>query len=121
MSTRYVIVDKGIVVNSILWDGREAYPVAKGTTAIEAPPEVSIGWTLVGKTWVRPDDANEEPDAPSVPDQRQLAYTQEADPLFFKVQRGEATHEEWLAKVEEIRSRFPYDEAETLRTVKKPS
>ena len=28
--------------------------------------------------------------------------------LFFKAQRGEATMEEWEAKVAEIRSRYPY-------------
>jgi hypothetical protein len=30
-------------------------------------------------------------------------YRQESDPLFFKYQRGEATKEEWLAKVAEIK------------------
>ena len=39
---------------------------------------------------------------------RASAYTTEADPLFFKAQRGEATMEEWEAKVAEIRSRYPY-------------
>jgi len=39
---------------------------------------------------------------------RAAAYTTEADPLFFKAQRGEATIEEWQAKVAEIRSRYPY-------------
>ena len=39
---------------------------------------------------------------------RQAAYTQEADPLFFKYQRGEATEQEWLDKVAEIRIRYPY-------------
>jgi hypothetical protein len=39
---------------------------------------------------------------------RAQAYAQESDPIFFKWQRGEATEEEYLAKVEEIRSRFPY-------------
>lgn len=38
---------------------------------------------------------------------RATAYSVEADPLFFKSQRGEATHEEWLAKVTEIRARYP--------------
>ena len=38
---------------------------------------------------------------------RATAYTIEADPLFFKSQRGEATHEEWLAKVSEIKTRYP--------------
>lgn len=31
-----------------------------------------------------------------------------ADPLFFKWQAGEGTEAEWLAKREEIRTRFPY-------------
>jgi hypothetical protein len=39
---------------------------------------------------------------------RQAAYIQEADPLFFKWQAGESTEAEWLAKREEIRARFPY-------------
>lgn len=36
---------------------------------------------------------------------RAEAYRVESDPLFFKAQRGEATMEEWLAKVEEIKVR----------------
>ena len=38
---------------------------------------------------------------------RRAAYITEADPLFFKAQRGEATMEEWQAKVQEIKARFP--------------
>ena len=38
---------------------------------------------------------------------RAAAYREESDPLFFKAERGEATREEWLAKVEEIRNRYP--------------
>ena len=36
------------------------------------------------------------------------AYRTEADPLFFQYQAGEVTKEEWLAKREEIRARYPY-------------
>jgi hypothetical protein len=43
--------------------------------------------------------------------QRRNAYTQEADPLFFSYQRGEATEQDWLDAVESIRTRFPYPEA----------
>lgn len=39
------------------------------------------------------------------------AYKEEADPLAFKMLRGEITKEEWEAKIEEIRNRFPYPEA----------
>lgn len=42
---------------------------------------------------------------------RQAAYAAEADPLFFKYQRGEATQEEWLTKINDIKARFPYSEA----------
>jgi len=38
---------------------------------------------------------------------RRAAYISESDPLFFKAQRGEATMEDWQAKVAEIRDRFP--------------
>jgi hypothetical protein len=38
---------------------------------------------------------------------RRAAYIAEADPLFFKAQRGEATMEEWQAKVADIKTRFP--------------
>ncbi len=40
--------------------------------------------------------------------QRAAAYTVEADPLFFKAQRGEVNMDDWTAKVEEIRQRYPY-------------
>ena len=43
--------------------------------------------------------------------QRAAAYAAEADPLFFKAQRGEATIEEWQLKVAEIRSLYPYPES----------
>ncbi len=38
---------------------------------------------------------------------RRNAYIAEADALFFKAQRGEATMQEWQAKVTEIKNRFP--------------
>jgi len=38
--------------------------------------------------------------------QKRNTFAEEADPLFFKAQRGEATMDEWLAKVAEIKARF---------------
>ena len=46
-------------------------------------------------------------DARLIDQQRQSAYQTESDPLFFKYQRGEATEQEWLDKVAEIKARFP--------------
>jgi len=40
-------------------------------------------------------------------DRRKEAYREEADPLYFKWQRGEATQQDWLSKVAEIKERFP--------------
>jgi hypothetical protein len=38
---------------------------------------------------------------------RHNAYVAEADPLFFKAQRGEGTMADWEAKVAEIKARYP--------------
>ena len=39
---------------------------------------------------------------------RAAAYAVEADPLFFKWQRGEGDEQAWLDAVADIRVRFPY-------------
>lgn len=38
---------------------------------------------------------------------RRAAYTNEADQLYFKAQRGECLTQLWLDKVDEIRLRYP--------------
>jgi hypothetical protein len=38
---------------------------------------------------------------------RKAAYAAEADPLFFKAQRGEVEQQAWLDKIAEIKQRFP--------------
>ena len=38
---------------------------------------------------------------------RQAAYSLESDPIMAQYLRGEATKEDWLAKIEEIKARFP--------------
>lgn len=44
--------------------------------------------------------------AEQVRQQRQAAYEQEADPLYFQWQRGEATQQEWLDKIADIKRRY---------------
>lgn len=39
---------------------------------------------------------------------RKAAYREESDPIFFDYQRGEATEEEWLNAIQDIKSRYPY-------------
>lgn len=43
----------------------------------------------------------------AVDQERQMAYSSEADPLYFKWKRGEATEQDWLNKISEIKQRFP--------------
>ncbi|SDX74089.1 hypothetical protein [Roseicitreum antarcticum] len=43
---------------------------------------------------------------------RRAAFQTEADPLIGKVLRGEVSKDEYAARVEEIRARFPYPEEE---------
>ena len=86
-------------------------------------------WSLIGDSydgldWIGPGDkpSQEELDAAwpqvqyeqqraAIEAQRRNAYTQEADPLFFSYQRGEATEQEWLDAVQDIKDRFPYPAA----------
>jgi len=52
------------------------------------------------------------PDTPPTRDEqeaaRRAAYVLDADPIYFMSQRGEATEAEWLAKIAEIKARYPY-------------
>lgn len=46
----------------------------------------------------------------SIDELRQAAYAREADPLGMQVLRGELDKSEWLAKINEIKRRYPKDE-----------
>jgi hypothetical protein len=83
----------------------------------QEPPPLSGGQRarFVDGAWVivEPEPVPEpEPERPPTREQieqmRRGAYTEEADPMFFMAQRGEATVEEWMAKVAEIKARYPY-------------
>lgn len=63
-----------------------------------------------GDQWVYVFSPPPDPLPPIEPDNtelRKIAYQNEADPIFFKWQRGEATQQDWLAKIEEIKQRYP--------------
>jgi hypothetical protein len=69
-----------------------------------------------GKQTIRPYTPEEIAAATALPpksiqqEARRAAYVAEADPLFFKAQRGEVAFEEWEDKVAEIKARYPYPE-----------
>jgi hypothetical protein len=81
----------------------------------EAPPQQEGHYAVMKNGWVLV--AGEKPPEPVADttglfaaqqiQNRAKAYAVESDPLFFKAQRGEATQEEWLAKIAEIKQRFP--------------
>lgn len=59
--------------------------------------------------WLSEGNTPEPAEPTPIPDyeaQRRVLYQAEADPLFFKWHRGEATQAEWLAKVAEIKARY---------------
>ena len=39
---------------------------------------------------------------------RRRAYIREADPMYFKVQRGEIPQADYDSKIAEIRAKYPY-------------
>lgn len=60
--------------------------------------------------WIAEGNTPEPADPPPAPDysaMRKAAYAAEADPLFFMAQRGQATEQDWLDKVAEIKARWP--------------
>jgi hypothetical protein len=102
MVSSYGVIEDGVVVNAVLAEA----DFAAGQGWVLLPDGVGPNWLYDGLTFSEP--------LPVVPTQqeqsdlRAAAYNTEADPLFFKAQRGEATLEEWQAKVAEIKARFPY-------------
>ena len=62
-----------------------------------------LEWLKAGNT----QEAATPAPGPDIEALRRVAYQVEADPLFFKAQRGEATQADWLEKIEEIKARFP--------------
>lgn len=89
---------------------RKAYPNAvsidDGTGAFdENGNKIQIDQALVDTAAII---VSQEQARKRAENERSKAYLSEADPLFFKAQRGEATQSDWLAKIDEIRQRFPY-------------
>ena len=99
------------VANIIIVDNL-SFPVSEGylieDTSSEANGYAQAGGKYIGGKFFAPVPSNAEQEAA-----RKLAYTAEADPLFFMSQRGEATTAEWEAKVAEIKARYPYSEEQT--------
>ena len=68
----------------------------------ETNPEY-LAWLAEGNT-PQPADPPPAPDHAAL---RRAAYVAESDPIFFMAQRGEATQQQWLDKIAEIKARWP--------------
>jgi len=84
--------------------------------AIDAPaPSIHEGqrakwdgaWVFEDIPQPEPEPEPPEPEPIPAEELRKMAYREESDPLFFRAQRGEATEQEWLDKVAEIKARYP--------------
>lgn len=62
---------------------------------------------FMGKTQTEVDEEKRAQAVEACRLNRLEAYRNESDPLHMKWQRGEATQQEWLDKIEEIKARFP--------------
>jgi hypothetical protein len=102
----------GVYVNEV--DVDPMGPIPQPSTDV-APPQTTgtevAQWK--GTEWVVLPEYPVPPPAPlpSNAEQRaarQSAYQREADPIFFMFQREEATEQEWLDKITEIKERYPY-------------
>jgi len=96
---KFAIIENGVVSNVVVADA----PLESNWVETE---QAGPGWLYQDGEFLPP-----PPVVPTKAEQeakRHAAYTAEADPLFFQWQAGEATEEEWLAKRQEIRDRYPY-------------
>lgn len=102
MTARYFVDASGAYIGAISAIGNAPIDPPPGAIEVPAPPEHGAQRWLGGawQAYVPPKDVQEEA--------RRAAYVLEADPLFFMAQRGEATIEDWTAKIAEIKARFPY-------------
>jgi hypothetical protein len=55
MTGRYALVEDGLVVNIIEWDGQADWSPPDNFQAIAAEPQVGIGWRREDGAWLEPE------------------------------------------------------------------
>ena len=109
-----LVNSQNIVDNVIVWVDGDTWSGDKKVVVVDDSVVVAIGFIYNGGTSFaepQPTPPTPEEQAEMVRMQRQSAYIAEADPLFFKAQRGEVEQQVWLDKVAEIKARYPKEAA----------
>lgn len=89
------------------------WTITYGPGSITVSSSIQINPDSIAETVTRRDPtAEEQADQEaarieSINYMRRADYAAEADPLFFKWQRGEGTQQQWLDKIAEIKTRHP--------------
>jgi hypothetical protein len=100
-------IKNGIVTNIIVVDPNSLPDWCKDWP--EATEACEVGGSYVDGSFIpKPQPQPEPPTLEQQQVARALAYKNESDPIFFKAQRNEATEQEWLDKIEEIKLRYLY-------------
>jgi hypothetical protein len=99
---RAIHIFEGKVINIIEVESLSSFTPSEGFLHAD-DPDAQIGGLFFGEKFYPYRPSNQEQ-----AESRRKAYEAEADPIFFLIQRGEATQEQWQAKIAEIKQRYPY-------------
>jgi len=113
----FEVTSEGVYIDN----GVNPVYTSANTSVIDAEPPsppLNFVWKWENGVWVCVDQptvdaylqAQKDAENAEQRKKRGDAYREQADPIFFKAQRGEATIDEWQAKVEQIKARYPYQE-----------
>jgi len=100
------IID-GCVTNILVVENLN-FPVEHGFLVADTGEASLGGWAQIDGFYLGGKFYPYRPSNEEQLENRRKAYEAEADPIFFLIQRGEATQEEWQAKIAEIKERYPY-------------
>jgi hypothetical protein len=95
-----VIDSNGIVLNVLVVESDQFLE-----NTVPCPEWIGIGMNINAE---KPSDFD-QPEINRIKQLRFQAYTREADPLYFMWKREEATESQWLAKITEIKRRYPIE------------
>ena len=51
----YLVIKDNKVINTVVWDGESDWTAPEGTTVVQGPEYVGIGWTKSGSNWIAPE------------------------------------------------------------------